>query len=89
MKGHQHHERSHGVGPHLNVFLPDKTYPEQEYSQMGKELSKYTITYSKGAMNTSTRLNGAGYTNSSGALIMPTVLPAKNVRNSASASSTI
>jgi len=40
-------------------------------------------------MNTSTILNGAGYTNSSGALIKPTVLPAKNVRNSASASSTI
>jgi len=56
---------------------------------MRKELAKYAMTYSKGAMNTSTRLNGAGYTNSSGALIKPTVLPAKNVRNSASASSTI
>lgn len=49
----------------------------------------YNATYSKGATKTSTILNGAGYTNSSGALIIPTVLTAKNVRNSASASSTI
>ena len=53
------------------------------------EGSQIIIAYSKGAMNTSKRLNGAGYTNSSGALIDPMVLVAKNVKNSASASSTI
>ena len=56
--------------------------------QTGREYTNI-VAYSKGAMNSSTRLNGAGYTNSSGALINPIVLVAKNVKNSASASSTI
>lgn len=47
------------------------------------------MTHSNGATkNTSIKLNGAGYTNESGALIIPIVFDAKKARYWASASST-
>lgn len=59
----------------------------QQINNCGSTLER--LAYSNGAMSSiSMMLNGAGYTNSSGARIILTVFPAKNVKNSASASST-
>jgi len=89
MEAHQHHEHSTVLDLTLMYCSRVRHILNKKAQSDGKELSKYNIAYSKGAMNTSTILNGAGYTNSSGALIILTVLSAKNVKNSASASSTI
>lgn len=71
-------------------MLSAQPYDREEPIATFSYMSDYSVmgTYSSGATKKiSMRLNGAGYTNESGALIIPTVLLAKKARYCASASS--